>query len=68
MNPTKLSHMSDDHHFAIANVAPHSAILDHVIDKLIYLTIEPSQVIPGQKCAKQRGLDIRLGSKADMTL
>jgi hypothetical protein len=41
---TKLPFLSDDHHFAIANVAANSATLDHVIDRLVYLTIEPHDV------------------------
>jgi len=41
---TKLPLLSDDHHFAIANVAAHSATLDLVIDRLVWLTIEPHNV------------------------
>ena len=41
---TKLPFLSDDHHFAIANVAVHSATLDQTIDRLVYLTILPHSV------------------------
>lgn len=40
----KLPYLSDDHHFAIAIVAAKSAELDHLIDTLLYLTIEPEDV------------------------
>jgi hypothetical protein len=41
---TKLPFLSDDHHFAIANVAAHAATLDQIIDRLVYLTVEPDLV------------------------
>jgi hypothetical protein len=41
---TKLPHLSDDHHFALANVAAQSAELDIVLDSAVYLTIEPPEV------------------------
>jgi hypothetical protein len=41
---TKLPFLSDEHHFAIANVAAEAAKLDHAIDRLVYLTIEPDLV------------------------
>jgi hypothetical protein len=41
---TKLPYLSDDHHFAIANVAAQAAELDLVLDSAVYLTIQPEQV------------------------
>jgi hypothetical protein len=41
---TKLPYLSDDHHFAIANVAAQSAELDIVLDSTVYLTIVPTEV------------------------
>jgi hypothetical protein len=42
--PTRLPYLSDDHHFAIANVAAQSAELDIVLDSAVYLTIVPKEV------------------------